>query len=193
MNLNVRSQNCHFPLRSLPTVVIHHVAQYLDRRDLENMAQVDRYLREVFNSPQLWKDVKIHIPDKKIDPKVLEIFRVRGITDLDVCNVIFDLQITTLQPHLERLSLHETKTSTLEALSKAASSGHLKNLKSLAFGHIDYRIGHQSRATFLNLFTSKSLPMMEEVSFGHVSSKQASFTDQEICMPLTDEVSIYVQ
>ena len=190
MNLNVRSQNCHFPFTSLPTLVIHHIAQYLNRGDRQNMAQVDRYLRKVFNSPRLWKDVKIHLPAnyKKTDPQALEILRVRGVTDLDVCNDVFELHITTLQHRLERLSLHVTKSSTLEVLSQAASSGHLCNLKSLAFGNLDYRIGRRSRVTFLRLF--KHLPMVEEVSFGYDSSFNE---DQEIRVPLTDEVSIYVQ
>lgn len=181
MNLNLRSRNSYFPLRSLPTVVIYHVAEYLTRRDLQNMAQVDKYLRKVFNSPRLWKDIRICIPDKKIDSQVLEIFRVRGITDMDIFNINFELQLTTLQPHLERLKLCVTRVNTLQVLCKAASSGHLK-LKSLEFGHINYRIGHQSKVTFLELF--KHLPMMEEVKF------VSSFTEQKICVPLTNEVLI---
>ena len=184
MNLNVRSQNCHFPFKSLPTLVIHHIAQYLNLRDRQNMAQVDKYLRKVFNSPCVWKDVKIRIPDRKPDPQALEILRVRRVTDLYVYNIRFELQSTTLQHRLERLSLNETRSATLEVLSKAASSGHLCNLKSLAFGCLDGNIGRKSRVTFLSLF--KSLPMMEEVSFGYDSSFIAR---QEICVPLTDEVS----
>lgn len=182
MNLNFRSQNCHFPFKSLPTLVIHHIAQYLNRRDRQNMAQVDKYLRKVFNSPRLWKDVKIRIPDRKTDPRALEILRVRGVTDLDVCNINFELQSTTLQHRLERLSLYVTRPAILEVLSKAASSGHLCNLKSLAFGYLDGNIGCRSRVTFLSLF--KSLPMMEEVKFGH-----GFIARHEICVPLTDEVS----
>ena len=191
MNLNVRSQNCHLPFTSLPTLVIHHVAQYLNRRDLENMAQVNRYLRKVFNSPRLWKDVKIRILDKEIDPQALEILRVRGVTDLEFRNVMFDLPIATLHLRLERLSLRMTRSSTLEVLFKAASNGHLYNLKSLAFGDFDYEIGQKSRVTFLSMF--KSLPMIEEVSFG----RDSSFIErQELRVPLTtltDEVSIYDQ
>ena len=198
MSFSVRSRNCHIPLRSLPTVVIHHVAQYLNRRDLANMTQVDRYLREVFNSPQLWKDVKIHIPDKKIDPQVLEILRVRGIRNLDIRNINCDHEITTLPPHrhLERLSLRVTNTSTLEALSKAASNGYLNNLKSLAFGHIDYGIGNQSKVTFLGLF--KCLPMTKQVSFEGSNDLVPSpahnfymtpFVDKN-CVLLTDKVLI---
>ncbi len=186
MNLNVLSRNSYFPVRSLPVVVIYHVAEYLSRCDLQNMAQVDRYLRKLFNSPRLWKDIRIRIPDKKIDPQVLEIIRVRGITDMEIVNVNFDLQLTTLQPHLERLKLRVTTVNTLQVLCKAASSGHLNKLKNLAFGKIDYRIGHQSKVTFLELF--KNLPMIEEVRF------VSSFTEceQRICVPLTYEVLIYL-
>ncbi len=183
MNLNVRSRNSYFPLRSLPVVVIYHVAEYLSRRDLQNMAQINRYLRKVFNSPRLWKDIRIRIPDKKIDPQVLEILRVRAITDMDICNINFELQLTTLQPHLERLKLRVTTVNTVQVLCKAASSGHLNKLKSLEFGQIDYRIGHQSKVTFLELF--KHLPMVEEVTFVVFVS---SFTEQKICVPLTNEV-----
>ncbi|XP_078344360.1 uncharacterized protein LOC144629974 [Oculina patagonica] len=193
MSLNVRSRNSYFPLRSLPDVVLYHVAEYLSRRDLQNMAQIDRYLRKVFNSPRLWKDIRIRLPDKKIDPQVLEILRVRGITDMEIVNVNFDLQLTTLQPHLERLKLRVTTVNTLQVLCKAASSGHLNKLKSLAFGHIDYRIGHQSKVTFLELF--KHLPIMEEVGIGHISGVNAiassSYTERkrekEIPVPLTIE------
>ena len=181
MNLNIHSQNCHFPFTSLPTLVIHHIVQYLNRRDRLNMAQVNRHLRKVFNCPRIWKDVKIRIPAKKIDPQALKILGVRGVTDLDVCNIVFELQITTLHHRLQRLSLRVTSSSTLEVLFNAASSGHLNNLKSLAFGNLDYKIGRKSRVTLLSLF--KSFPMMEEVSFGH---------DSSCIVHLTDEVSIYV-
>ena len=196
MNLNVRSQNCRFPFTSLPTLVIYHIAQYLKRRDLENMAQVNRHLRNVFNAPRLWRDVQIRILGKDRlgrdrlgrDPQSLQILKVRGVTDLEFSNVFFDLPIATLHHCLERLSLHVTKSSTLEVLFNAASNGHLCNLKSLAFGDLDYKIGHKSRVTFLSLF--KSLPMMEEVSFGRDSP--ARFFNRGN-VPLTDEVSIYYQ
>lgn len=202
MNLNVRSQNCHFPFTSLPTLVVYHIAQYLKRRDLENMAQVNRHLRNVFNTPRLWRDVQIRILDKKTDPQSfripgekpdpqsLQILKVRGVTDLEFRNVWFDLPVATLHHCLERLSLHVTKSSTLEVLFNAASNGHLCNLKSLAFGDLDYKIGHKSRVTFLSLF--KSLPMMEEVSFGRDDSP-SRFFNRENYVPLTDEVSIYYQ
>lgn len=202
MNLNVRSQNCHFPFTSLPTLVVYHIAQYLKRRDLENMAQVNRHLRNVFNTPRLWRDVQIRIlgmktdpqslriPGKKPDPQSLQILKVRGVTDLEFRNVRFDLPVATLHHCLERLSLHVTRSSTLEVLFNAASNGHLCNLKSLAFGDLDYKIGHKSRVTFLSLF--KSLPMMQEVSFGRDDSP-ARFFNRENYVPLTDEVSIYYQ
>lgn len=190
MNLNFRSQNSYFPLRSLPAVVIHHVAQYLEPRDRQNMAKVDRYLRDVFNSPQLWKDVRVVFADRKITPQVLEIFRVRGITDVFICNINFELQTTALQPHVERLSLRATRVSTLTALTEAASSGHLK-LRSLVFGDIDYKIGRQSKVTFLNLF--KCLPMLEEVSFGGVNGyDDLRKDDRQFFMPLTNKVLIYL-
>lgn len=187
MNLNVRSQNCRFPFTSLPTLVIYHIAQYLKRRDLENMAQVNRHLRNVFNTPRLWRDVQIRILGKKTDSQSLQILKVRGVTDLEFSNVLFDLPIATLHHCLERLSVHVTWSSTLEVLFNAASNGHLCNLKSLAFGDLDYKIGHKSRVTFLSLF--KSLPMMEEVSFGRDSP--ARFFNRGNYVPLTDEVSIY--
>lgn len=191
MNLNVRSQNRYFPLRSLPAVVIHHVAKYLEPRDRQNMTKVDRYLREVFNSPQLWKDVRVCFADRKIDKQVLEIFRVRGITDVYICNINFELQTTALQPHVERLLLRVTRVSTLKALTKAASSGHLK-LKSLVFGVIDYKIGRQSKVTFLNLF--KCLPMLEEVSFGgDYTCDDLREDDHQLCMPLSNEVYLKME
>ena len=180
MNLNIHSQNCHFPFTSLPTLVIHHIVQYLNRRDRLNMAQVNRHLRKVFNSPRIWKDVKMRITSKKIDPQALEILRIRGVTDLDVFDSVFELQITTLQHRLERLSLRVTTSSTLEVLFNAASSGHLKNLKSLAFGNLDYRIGRKSRVTLLSLF--KSFPMVEEVSLGHDPSCTVLLTDEVLSL-----------
>ena len=187
MNINVRSQNSYFPLRSLPTVVIHHVAQYLTRRDVLNMAQVDTYFRDVFNSPQLWKDVRIRVPDKRIDGRALRIFRIRGIAALDIRNKHFELrQETTLQiSHLETLSLHVTRVNTLRALCQAASSGHLK-LKNLAFGRIDDRIGRQSQITFLELF--KNLTTMEGVSFGNDWTDCFPYEEGKTCVPLTKEV-----
>lgn len=187
MNVNVRSQNSYFPLRSLPTVVIHHVAQYLTRRDVLNMAQVDTYFRDVFNSPQLWKDVRIRVPDKRIDGRALRIFRIRGIAALDIRNKHFELrQETTLQiSHLETLSLHVTRVNTLRTLCQAASSGHLK-LKNLAFGRIDDRIGRQSQITFLELF--KNLTTMEGVSFGNDWTDCFPYEEGKTCVPLTKEV-----
>lgn len=179
MNLNVRSQNCCFPLSSLPAVVIYHVAKYLSTRELQNMAEVGRYFRQVFNSPQLWKGRRITLSNYgflMIDPQVLEILKVRRITDLSIHNINFHLERMELPlSHLERLSFFRTTCHILLGLYKAASSGHLNHLKEIDFGFIHSGIQNRNNpieVTFVDLF--KCLPRMEEVSFAGSSEKIAN-------------------
>lgn len=166
----------YFRLESLPDVIIYHITQYLSPRDRGNLAQVDRYFREVFNSrPQLWHDVKIRIIlHAKTDPQVLEILKARRIRDLRICfrdASLYSSLTEYLFGHLESLSLIETRECTVEALYNAASSS-LVNLKKLAFGRLDERLREDPytarnnmyvHVTFLVLF--KRLPSIEEVSF----------------------------
>lgn len=169
MNLSVRSQNSCFPLSYLPDDVIYHVAQYLSSRELGNMAQLNRHFRRIFNSPLLWKDITIQLPDRVIGSSALEVLKVRCIRDLDASKLIFNpanMAILEL-PHLERLTLCRTTTSTLKALCNAALRGKL-NLKKLAFGRVDFTIRTGIKRTFEELF--KSLSTLEEVSLGKVAN-----------------------
>jgi len=121
MNLNFHSRNCsYFPLshqnfyakiitvdenvwsfsqgftqfqttRSLPDVVISHVAQFLSPSDLGNMRRVNRYFRQLFSPPHLWQGIRISMPrfstkhgQLRIDLSILETIKLRGIKELEL-------------------------------------------------------------------------------------------------------------
>lgn len=180
MNSLVRSQNFCFPLSSLPDDVVYCLAQYLSPREMEIMAQLNRHFREIFNSPHLWKDVKlkIRLRGKQIASDAIEILKVRGIRSLEISflNAPFlnppEIIQPFLCPRLEELSFPLTSQRSLEALYKAASEGKLKPRK-LAFGRVD--VYGKLKPTFEEVF--KSLPSVEEVSFDSVDLNDITCTN----------------
>ena len=77
--------------RSLPDVVISHVAQFLSPGDLGNMRRVNRYFRQLFSSPHVWQGIRISMPrfstkhgQLRIDLSILETIKLRGIKELEL-------------------------------------------------------------------------------------------------------------
>ena len=171
--------------RSLPDVVMSHIAQFLSPSDLGNMRRVNQYFRQLFSSPYFWQGIKISMPrisakhgQLKIDLKVLETIKLRGIKELDLCRLYHNFDndirvILALLPQLEGLSIAATTAPKFRALCQAVSSGHL-NVKKLALLNGPLRVEMQQRYTvqqsmFTDLFMQ--LPRLEEVHIGYENDK----------------------
>jgi len=186
MNLNFHSRNSSYlTLRSLPDVVMSHIAQFLSPSDLGNMRRVNQYFCQLFSSPHFWQGIKISMPrisakhgQLKIDLKVLETIKLRGIKELDLCRLYHNFDndirvILALLPQLEGLSIAATTAPKFRALCQAASSGSL-NIKKLALLNGPLRVEMQQRYTvqqsmFTDLFMQ--LPRLEEVRIGDENDK----------------------
>ena len=162
-----------FPLSSLPCDIVLLICKYLSHKDKANLSRVNQHFRQIFRSPQPWKEVTASLKSAKIKQCLpfWEVLAARKIKYLELTVLDVEALVQTVfkyLPHLEGLLLPRTTNQTVRILQECVPNEC--NLKKLHLGEIllsgKGRWRRESCSSLAQLFTK--LKSLEDVAFGPI-------------------------
>ncbi|XP_031570416.1 uncharacterized protein LOC116304777 [Actinia tenebrosa] len=125
-----------FPILELPTVVLFHVIEYLNKKEKGILSRVNRQFREIMKSPNHWKNTTFVLSPKKLVQckhivSLLSPRKAESVIFSSTCSKEFQRAILVGIPSLRAITTDNPNPSTLELIVS-----HAKEITKLHLGMV---------------------------------------------------------